>query len=89
MTGVPPGYDDAVPPRWPGAPPSAAYLAERERLGFPSRALALSRACPWCGAGPYQECIVMATGRRLTRAHEAREVPVVDGVLEETAASQP
>jgi hypothetical protein len=77
MTGMPPGYNQAVPPRWPGTPPTAAYLAERERLGMPSRALTLSRSCEWCGVGPYQECIVRATGRRLGRTHAARDVLVV------------
>lgn len=78
MTGTPPGYDQTVPPRWPGSPPAEAYLAERERLGFPSRALELSRRCDWCGAGPYQECTVAATGRRLSRVHDSRAVPVLD-----------
>ena len=89
MTGLPPGYSQVVPPRWPGTAPGAEYLAERERLGFPSRALVLSRNCPWCGVGPYQECIVKATGRRLTTTHEARAIPVVDGAIEETTVSQP
>jgi hypothetical protein len=89
MTGVPPGYSTPVPPRWPGVPPTADYLAERERLGMPSRALALSRGCEWCGAAPYTECIVRATGRRLGRTHEARAVPVVAGVLDEATVSQP
>jgi hypothetical protein len=85
MTGVPPGYEQTVPPRWPGAPPTAEYLAERERLGFPSRALELSRSCRWCGASPYTECTVAATGKRMTRVHDSRTVPV----LEDLAVSQP
>jgi hypothetical protein len=85
VTGLPPGYGVPVPPRKSATPPIAVYLAERERLGFPSRALELSRSCPWCAAGPYAECTVKATGQRLGRVHDARAVPH----LGDLAVSQP
>lgn len=49
-----------------------AYLAERERLGFPSRPC-IDRPCPWCGADPFTRCRVRATGKQLREPHEARQ----------------
>lgn len=51
----------------------ADYLAERERLGFPSRPGIIGRPCPWCGADPYRPCAVRATGTRLREPHQARQ----------------
>jgi hypothetical protein len=55
-------------------PPDAGYrvyLAERERLGFPSRP-GIDQPCPWCGADPFTRCRVRATGKLLREPHEAR-----------------
>ena len=59
--------------RRPGVPPTAGYLATRERLGFPSRPAAVRRRCPWCEADEFTACRVKATGRRLRQQHEARQ----------------
>lgn len=53
-------------------PPTVPYLAERVRLGIPSHAEVYLFACPWCGSRAGEACHIRATGRRLTRPHEAR-----------------
>ena len=50
-----------------------AYLAERERLGWPSRPDVIANPCPWCGADPYSPCTVRAVRKRLRQPHEARQ----------------
>lgn len=50
-----------------------AYLAARERLGFPSRPGTIARPCPWCKADPFMPCQVRATGKRLREPHQARQ----------------
>lgn len=70
-TPTPPPFD---PTRQEGRPPTAGYLAERERLGMPSdpQAIALLEArCPWCDSGPWQHCLNRALGT-VTPFHEAR-----------------
>jgi hypothetical protein len=57
--------------RPPGGP-IAAYLAERERLGFPSRPGDLGRRCTWCRSAPGEPCRNRATGRR-RQPHHARQ----------------
>ena len=59
--------------RRPGQPPSAEYLATRERLGFPSLPGIIERPCEWCDADPFRPCRVRATGRTLARPHHARQ----------------
>jgi hypothetical protein len=53
-------------------PPTAAYIQARERLGMPSHAGALLRACPWCKQLAGQPCIVRGVWRRILRPHQAR-----------------
>ena len=53
------------------APPTPAYLQERQRLGMPSGSGALNAACPWCGAGSFSPCKNCGTGQR-TGTHHAR-----------------
>jgi hypothetical protein len=68
-----------IPGPWPGVvirrrrgvPPTAGYLAERERLGIPSGAQAITVRCPWCGAPAFKPCTVNGTGR-FRPPHEAR-----------------
>ena len=67
-----PGYTAAS--RRPGVPPTAAYLAERARLGILSFGAALLEHCLWCGAMPGEACHVRATGRRLSQPHHARQL---------------
>jgi len=60
--------------RRPADPPSAEYLAEKERLGMPAHPAAvalLAVACPWCDSGPKSPCVNRALGTP-TVWHEAR-----------------
>lgn len=55
------------------APPSAEYLAIRERLGSPSSGDALTRRCPWCGSAPGERCQVSAVGKMRHPHHERQQ----------------
>lgn len=70
-----------VPARREGEPPSAEYLATRERLGFPSQPLALVIGCAWCAAGTHEMCRVRGTGQRLPQPHQARPVPCLTRLI--------
>ena len=65
-------WPGSVPSHRQGTPPTAEYLAARERLGMPSRPSVIARPCSWCGAGPAAACRVRGTGR-YRQPHDARE----------------
>ena len=79
-----------IPGPWPGprgcpcetcqgqrrhpSPPTAEYLAVRQRLGIPSQPDVIWRRCPWCDVAPGQPCRVPGTGK-IRQPHEARTEP--------------
>jgi hypothetical protein len=66
---------------WPGVdrqlslltkPPTAEYLAERERLGMPSGPGLINVPCPYCGAAELRPCRIRGTGQSIRGFHPAR-----------------
>lgn len=66
---------------WPGTeyqpsiltrPPTAEYLAERERLGMPSNPEVINQACPYCGARELRPCRIRGSGTSIKGFHPAR-----------------